>query len=156
MAYLILVRCMKPQLAAIVLMLLAFSEVSGKDFTVSQVLAHPREFAGKRISITGFYVAANEESNLYITPEAAKRGDIERSIWVEFPPWPMDSARAVELRRTLKRYRRKNYDDGLAGRIRLIGRFRYNPDSHGKPFGGYGQWGLSPTQLEVSSFEALK
>ena len=138
-----------------VLVLLAFSSVAGKDLTVAQVLAHPRDFAGKRISVTGFYVAANEESNLYITPEAAKRGDIDRSIWVELPPWPMDSNRAIEFRRALKRYR-ENYRNGLAGHIRLVGRFRYNPDSHGKPFRGYGQWGLSPTQLDVTSFASLR
>jgi hypothetical protein len=147
---------MKPQLSAIVLTLLAFSAVSGKDFTVAQVLAHPRDFAGKRISITGFYVAANEESSLYVTREAAKRGDIERSIWVELPHWPLNSNRATEFRRALKRYREGHRDDGLAGYVRFVGRFHYNPDSHGKPFGGYGQWGLSPTQLDVTSLAVLR
>jgi hypothetical protein len=146
---------MKPQFSAIVLMLLAFSAVSGKDLTVAQVLAHPRDFSGKRISITGFYVAANEESNLYITREAAKRGDIERSIWVELPPWPFDSTRAIEFRRALKR-NRENYRDGLAGYVRFVGTFHYDPDSHGKPFRGYGQWGLSPTQIDVTSLAVLR
>jgi hypothetical protein len=92
------------------LILLAFSAATAKDVTVAQVLAHPREFAGKRVSVTGFYVAANEESNLFTTREAAKRGNIERSIWVELHG-------ASNFRPAVNRY------------VRFIGTFHYRSET---------------------------
>jgi hypothetical protein len=128
---------MKARLPAMGLILLAFSAASAKDLTVRQLLAHPREFAGKRVSVTGFYVAANEESNLFTTREAAKRGDIERSIWVELHG-------ASNFRPAVNRY------------VRFIGTFHYRSKAAARDMRGYGQWGLSPSQVDVTSFELLR
>jgi hypothetical protein len=75
---------MKAHLPALGLILLAFSAATAEDVTVAQVLARPREFVGKRVSVTGFFVAANEESSLYITRESAfqsRRKSIRSLYW---------------------------------------------------------------------------
>jgi hypothetical protein len=128
---------MKAHLPALGLILLAFSAATAEDVTVAQVLARPREFVGKRVSVTGFFVAANEESSLYITRESAKRGDIDRSIWVELHG-------ASNFRAAVNRY------------VRFIGTFHYRSKAAAKDMRGYGQWGLSPSQLDVMSFELLR
>jgi hypothetical protein len=58
---------------------------SAKDITVAQVLASPRRFDGKRLSVVGYYFVAYEDSYLFTTRGAAKRKETERCISVDFP-----------------------------------------------------------------------
>jgi hypothetical protein len=106
---------MKLGLSAI-LALLAICTATAQDIPLSQVLAKPLEFNGKRVAVTGYYVAATETSCLFTTRGAAKRFDIARSVWVEFRtprvlrhfwrcncrgvvPLPFQNARSLFVRR---------------------------------------------------------
>jgi len=127
---------MKARLPTIGLILIAFS-ATAKDLTVEQLLARPREFSGKRVSVTGFYVAANEESSLFITREAAKQGDVDQSIWVELHG-------ASNFRLAVNQY------------VRFIGTFHYRSKAAARRMRGYGHLGSSPSQLDVASFALLR
>ena|SRR5437867_11029298 len=118
------------------LLVFATGAVTAADFTVAQVLAHPDRFNGKRISVTGYYVAGNEESCLYPSAEARDHGQITQSIWVEFRG-------TSELGPVTHHY------------ARFVGTFHHRHLK--RPIDGYGQWGLSPSALlDVTSFRRVR
>jgi hypothetical protein len=111
---------------------------SAEEVTVAQVLASPRQFNGKRISLVGYYVVANEESCLFRTQRAAKREEAEQCIWIDFPD--------------------KSDLTSIADRMsRIVGTFRYIPGRrrHEK---GTEEWSLVwPYLLEdVLSFHPVR
>src|SRR4051812_26389888 len=54
--------------------------------TVQQLLATPERFVGKRVDVTGWYVAVHEDSQLYVNKDAV-RGSLDDSIWLEPDIW---------------------------------------------------------------------
>src|SRR5437660_9451512 len=97
---------MKLHVWTLFLMLLSVCTAIARDFTVGELLARPGQFNGKRVAVTGYYVAANEESSLFTTRDAAKQADLSRSIWVE-------PKKVMDLTPFTARY------------VRVVGIFRY-------------------------------
>src|SRR5947207_7672749 len=50
--------------------------------TVQQLLATPEKFVGKRVDVTGWYLAVHEDSNLFAS-ERAVDGNLDHSIWLQ-------------------------------------------------------------------------
>jgi hypothetical protein len=112
---------------------------AARDIPLADVLARPREFNGKRVAVTGYYVAGTETSCLFTTRNAAKRFDITRSVWVEFHTPPVL--------------------DSIAGRTaRLVGTFHYDPSwKAGTLRGGYGHFNGWPVALlDVTDFHRVR
>jgi hypothetical protein len=60
----------------------AFAGEQPLHVTVQQLLATPQKFAGKRVDVTGWYVAYAEDSQLFSSRSAAS-GHLDDSIWLE-------------------------------------------------------------------------
>ena len=129
---------MKLRAWTLFLMLLSVCTATARDFTVGELLATPRQFNGKRVAVTGYYVAANEESSLFTTRAAAKQADLSRSIWVEFRGTPDVTSVASHY-------------------ARLVGTFHYRHIKDPAMPRGYGHFGVSETALlDVASFVPLR
>src|SRR4051794_12769916 len=107
-----------------ILLTAAAAAASAQQLTVMRLLQSPRQFEGRRVSVSGYYYGDSEGQILYADAEAAKRGDLKRSVYVAVLP-PIYSMRA-----------RKAF---------VIGVFFH--DSHPKPMEGYGTFGLFSSQL---------
>ncbi len=127
-------RCSLPLLALLLLRCVA----TARDIPLGDILGRPREFNGKRIAVTGYYVAGTETSCLFTTRDAAKRFDITRSVWVEFHSPPVL--------------------DSIAGRqARLVGTFHYSPKITADVLRAYGHNnGWSVALLDVTEFRPLR
>jgi hypothetical protein len=55
---------------------------SAQMLTVDQLLQSPRQFEGRRVTVSGYYFSDWEGHEVYADLEAAKRRDWSRSIWV--------------------------------------------------------------------------
>ena len=123
---------------AALLGLLWISTATARDIPLADILARPHDFNGKRVTVTGYYIAATETSCLFTTRAAAKRFDIGRSVWVEFHTPPVL--------------------DSIAGRhARLVGTFHYSPKIRDGTFREYGHLnGWSVALLNVTEFRPLK
>jgi hypothetical protein len=126
---------MKLRVSALVA-LLSVCTAAAQDIPVAQLLSRPRYFNGKRVPVTGYYVAATETSCLFTTREAAKRFDIARSVWVEFHTPPVL--------------------DSIAGRqARLVGTFHYSPKYRAGALRKYGNlWSVA--LLDVTEFRPVR
>jgi hypothetical protein len=103
---------MKRGASAALLLVFSLCTAVARDIPLAEVLAKPRDFDGKRVAVTGYYVAATETSCLFTTRDAAKRFDIARSVWVEFRTPPVL--------------------DSIAGhQARLVGTFHLQPAREG-------------------------
>jgi len=129
---------MKRGASATVLLVLSVCTAVARDIPLAEVLAKPRDFDGKRVALTGYYVAATETSCLFTTRDAAKRFDIARSIWVEFRTPPIL--------------------DSIAGhQSRLVGTFHYSPRVKAGILREYGHNnGWSVALLDVTEFHRLR
>jgi hypothetical protein len=118
--------------------LLWISTVTARDIPLAQILARPREFNGKRVAVTGYYVAATETSCLFTTRAAAKRFDIARSVWVEFRTPPVL--------------------DSIAGhQALLVGTFHFSSSVRAATLREYGHNNLwSVALLDVTDFRPLR
>lgn len=104
--------------------LLLLRPASAQTLTVDQLLQSPRQFEGRRVSVSGYYYGDAEAQILYADREAAKRGDTERRIYIAvLPPVYSRSPRKASV----------------------IGVFFH--DSHAKPMEGYGTFGLFSSEL---------
>jgi hypothetical protein len=59
---------------------------SAQTLTVMELLQSPRQFEGRRVTVSGYYFSDWEGHELYADLEAAKRHDWSRSIWIEADP----------------------------------------------------------------------
>jgi hypothetical protein len=110
--------------------------------TVHQLLATPRQFAGKRVSVTGYHDTGPEHSSLFGNErDARKHPGAKNSIWLDW---------TVEGSPLLWRAWGGTAPSDIDGRIvRVVGTFFYEPHpfgdksapSTGRPR-GYGSWGL--------------
>ena len=110
--------------------------------TVHQLLATPRKFVGKRISVTGYHHTGPEDSSLFASERDARRPlRPEKSIWLD---WTVEGSPLVW------RSWGGTAPSDIDGRIvRVVGTFRYAPypiagDSvppDGR-YWGYGSWGM--------------
>jgi hypothetical protein len=110
--------------------------------TVQQLLATPGRFAGKRVDVTGWYVAFNEASDLYASKKASYT-DLDHSIWLEPDIWDPSSRR----QRPLGVADSRRVDNR---RVRVIGTFHYQPRPdlgprvpYAKRLQGFGSYRLS-------------
>jgi hypothetical protein len=56
--------------------------------SVSQLLAAPQKFSGKRVSVVGYYLASLEHSGLYSNARAAKKSNTtDDNIWLDPDIW---------------------------------------------------------------------
>jgi hypothetical protein len=55
---------------------------SAQTLTVDELLQSPRQFEGRRVTVSGYYFSDWEGHEIYADLEAAKRQDWSRSIWV--------------------------------------------------------------------------
>ena len=110
--------------------------------TVQQLLATPEKFVGKRVDVTGWYLAVHEDSNLFAS-ERAVDGNLDHSIWLE-PDFgdPRSHRRrppgVAEARRVENRG------------VRVIGTFHYQPQPYlgksvpyARRFQGFGSYRLN-------------
>ena len=126
---------MKLRVSAIFL-LLSVCTVTAQDIPLAKLLSRPRQFNGKRVAVTGYYLAETETSCLFTTREAAKHFDVARSVWVEFRTSPVL--------------------DSIAGRrARLVGTFHYDPTARAGILRTYGNlWSVA--LLDVTEFRPLR
>jgi hypothetical protein len=129
---------MKSRAFATLALMLAACAAAARDIPLADILAKPSEFNGKRVAVTGYYVAKTETSCLFTTRDAAKRFEIARSVWVEFHTPPVL--------------------DSIAGRYaRLVGTFHYNPRIKAGVLREYGHMnGWSVALLDVTDFRPLR
>jgi hypothetical protein len=103
----------------VLLSTVARAEPAALKVTIRQLLAHPAQFVGKRVDVTGYYHTSNEESSLFASEHASDQssscGD---SIWLEPDIWdpryhpqrPWNVAKSEEVERRM---------------VRVIGMFHY-------------------------------
>jgi hypothetical protein len=130
---------MKLSATAALVLVVSICTVAARDIPLAKVLARPREFNGKRVAVTGYYVVATETSCLFTTRDAAKRFDVMHSVWVEFHTPPVL--------------------DSIAGRYTLlVGTFHYDPSWRaGALRGGYGHFnGWPAALLDVTDFGPVR
>jgi hypothetical protein len=130
--------------AALVLVLSLFVHAAeARDLSIHDLLATPRQFNGKRVSVIGYFVAAHEEICLYPTRKAALRAhrgaglDLPHVIWIEF------------VSRANEAVLNNHYG-------RFTGTFRYRAIPKDQPTSGFGQWGLFASQLDVTSYDPAR
>ena len=119
-------RVLLPILALVLAFDCALAGEQPLHVTVQQLLATPQKFAGKRVDLTGWYLALNEDSQLFASKRAAS-GRLEDSIWLEPDIWdpryhPHRPSGVAESRRVDNRV------------VRVVGTFHYQP----KPYLGKG------------------
>jgi hypothetical protein len=104
------------------ILLITSVAASGQTLTVMELLQSPRQFEGRRVSVSGYYYSSWEAHMLYADLESAKRQDWTRSIWIE-----ADLSVESPLRRA-----------------HIIGVFFYSRNYHPKQilsgFGAFGGW----------------
>jgi hypothetical protein len=59
---------------------------SAQAVTVDELLQSPRQFEGRRVSVSGYYYSNWEGHALYADLKAAKNNDLSRSIWISADP----------------------------------------------------------------------
>ena len=64
------------------ILLLSVVAASAQTLTVDQLLQSPRQFEGRRVTVSGYYFSDWEGHEIYADLDAAKRRDWSRSIWV--------------------------------------------------------------------------
>jgi hypothetical protein len=65
---------------------LATVAASAQTLTVDELLQSPRQFEGRRVSVSGYYRSDWEAHELYADLAAAKNDDHSRSIWISADP----------------------------------------------------------------------
>jgi hypothetical protein len=136
-------RVFVPALSLIFAVAIASAGEPPMRVTVHQLLATPRQFAGKRVSVTGYHHTNFYESSLFASErEARKRWGPENSIWLD---WTVEGSPLL-----WRAWGGTAPSESIDGRIvQVVGTFRYEPyPIAGKrvpPKGryrGYGSWGM--------------
>ena len=128
-------------------LILAVATVSAGErpvrVTVHQLLATPRQFAGKRVSVTGYHHKGPYESSLFASERVArKHWGPENSIWLD---WTVEGSPLL-----WRVWGGTAPSESIDGRIvRVVGTFRYEPHPFGAKnvpytgrYRGYGSWGM--------------
>jgi len=68
------------------ILLITAAIASAQELTVMELLQSPRQFEGRRVSVSGYYYSSWEAHILYADLESAKGQDWSRSIWIEADP----------------------------------------------------------------------
>jgi hypothetical protein len=127
-----------PFLLLLLLLLASTTSAAPHKVTVTQLLANPHDFNGRRVSVTGYYYADIETSCLCSSTSAARHINAESSIWVEFRGTP-------DLTRMAGHY------------VRFVGTFHVRSQANTKQMRGYGSYGIWPAALlDTTSFTVLR
>src|SRR4051794_15417009 len=62
--------------APVILLVFSFVTVGATELSLDSLLAHPKRYAGQRVTVTGFAHAEGESFVLYRDTESAKRHDV--------------------------------------------------------------------------------
>ena len=137
---------MNPCASLLVVLLGSCCSAAAHDLSLQQLVAQAQNYDGKRVSVTGYYVSANEESCLYATREVAKkiwrdpRADLQQVLWIDFHG-------IRDARPAVNRY------------VRFVGTFHHKKrftDEMMREGRGYGQFNMFPSKLDVTSFTILR
>jgi hypothetical protein len=108
------------------ILLITAVAASAQTLTVMELLQSPRQFDGRRVTVSGYYFSDWEGHELYADLEAAKRNDWSRSIWISADP---------------------NVESPLR-RAQISGVFFYSQNYRPKQiFSGYGYMGMWSSKL---------
>jgi hypothetical protein len=66
----------------LMMLLLGAVPASAQELTVMELLQSPRQFEGRRVTVSGYYFSDWEGHELYADLRAAKAHDWSRSIWI--------------------------------------------------------------------------
>jgi|GEM_PF-3812268 len=108
-------------LSVLAILLFATVTATAQTLTVDELLQSPRQFEGRRVSVSGYYASDWEGHVLFADLAAAKRGDLSRSIWIKADP----------------------YVESPLRKAHIIGVFSF----HSRPDTGYGDLGMYPAAL---------
>lgn len=111
-------------LAAI--MLTAAVTATAQELTVMELLQSPRQFDGRRVTVSGYYFSDWEGHSLFADLKGAKAFDCARSIWISADPNVESPVRKAKI----------------SGVFFYSRQFR--PD---QPFSGHGHFGMFPASL---------
>ncbi len=121
-------RIIRFHLLIFAMLLLATVAASAQTLTVMELLQSPRQFEGRRVSVSGYYYSDWEGHGLFADRAAAERYDMQRGIWIAANPNVESSVRKAHV----------------------IGVFYYSSTALRKRrvfSGGFGPWGNWPTAL---------
>jgi hypothetical protein len=113
------------------LLLLAISTIgtlatSAQELTVMELLQSPRQFEGRRVTVSGYYYSDWEGHSLFADLKTAKAFDCSRSLWIQADP---------------------NVESNIR-KTRISGVFFYSRKYDSKVGnGGFGHMGLFPAAL---------
>lgn len=110
------------------------SPKEARKTTIGDLLAHKKEYRGKRVEVTGYYRSAFELSALYQTQDDAKSYRNERALWIMPFPKPGCEERLKFVRE---------------GFVRVVGVFTYNHDDPSLGVGHLNGWPAEITTLEL-------
>jgi hypothetical protein len=122
--------------------------------TVPQLLATPTRYNGRQVDVVGFYQGSYEDSSLYASARSAAHLQDDpkselKTIWIE--------ANIYDKRFGNPPQSPKSPEYHFAGRVRVIGTFRYRPRNPHRFPQEYSHLGLWPCALfDVTYFRALK
>jgi len=113
-------------LLTIAILLSGALAASAQELTVNELLQSPRQFEGRRVTVSGYYISDFEGHALFADLKAAKAYDTSRSIWIEADPIVKSA-----IRKTL-----------------VSGVFFYSRNYRPKrALSGFGMWGLWSSML---------
>ena len=68
------------------ILLIAPAAAFAQELTVMELLQSPRQFEGRRVTVSGYYLGDFEGRELYADLRSAKAHDWSRSIWISADP----------------------------------------------------------------------
>jgi opacity protein-like surface antigen len=112
-----------------ILVILLFTTVaaSAQTLTVMQLLQSPRQFEGRRVTVSGYYYSDWEGHGIFADRRAAESIDTKRGIWVAADPNVESSVRKAQVIGVFFYSTRRLHGGGL--------------------FTGHGVFGLYPASL---------
>ena len=118
------------------ILLITAATATAQELTVMELLQSPRQFEGRRVTVSGYYFSDWEGHELYADLRAAKAHDWTRSIWIM-------SAHA-NIESPIRKAR-------ISG-VFFYSRY-YRPNSI---FSGYGYMGMFPAALDNCTVRLIK
>ena len=68
------------------ILLLTTLRLSAQALTIDELLQSPRQFEGRRVTVSGYYYSDWEGHAIFANLKGAKALDVDRSLWIEADP----------------------------------------------------------------------